>query len=123
MDKAVYRAFLGDQKAADALTAKGVLLPCPFCQSEAIVHEGEYSSKWAQHKKEIPKGARLIRCTEYPSGMKYYEYRQKMYTPRCVKSGCVGRSHKSFRTITEAIKAWNTRPGVLTPEEICELEE
>lgn len=122
MDDIVRRAMLGDQVAAERLTGKGVLLPCPFCQSKAEVHICESQSKYVKSKKEIPKDARLIICNIYPSGEKNYEYRSKVYVPRCVNRSCIGRAGKQYKTMRDAIKKWNTRPAILTQEQIDGLE-
>lgn len=84
---------------------------CPFCSGEAIMHEGEYASKLAESKKEIPKGARLIRSTTYPSGKTWHEYRAKAYIPRCMDTKCLGRTYRMFETAEEAEVAWNRRAG------------
>ena len=105
----VKRALLGDQEAAKRLTEAGVLVPCPFCGNDAVVHEVEAQPKYAETQKEVPKGARIIRCISYPNGKEYFEYRKKEYIQQCVDSSCCGRAVKRFNTPVEAISAWNTR--------------
>ena len=85
------------------------LKPCPFCGAEAILNAGEYQARNTERKKEIPKGARLLRETKYPSGKTFYEYRQKAYIPQCTVTGCLGRVYKLFETEAEAIETWNRR--------------
>ena len=38
----IQRAMLGDHEAAERLTEKGVLLPCPFCKKPVSVWESHY---------------------------------------------------------------------------------
>lgn len=116
-------AALGDKAAAERLTERGELTLCPFCHNEAVVHIVESQSRYAEYKKEIPKEARFIRCVCYPSGKRYFEYRLKEYVPQCVDSSCCGRTVKRYKTMAEAIKTWNTRAPILTPEQIKRLEE
>ena len=85
------------------------LKPCPFCGGEAILHYSEYPAKSCQHKKEIPKGARLVRSVKYPSGSVWYEYRQKAFVPKCMDTKCLGRLNRLFETKAEAIEGWNRR--------------
>ena len=89
------------------------LKPCPFCGGEAEIHEREESiSKCVRTKKEVPKDARILRYVEYPDRGKhrhYYEYREKVYIPRCCRSECAGRLTKQFRSKVEAEAAWNRR--------------
>ena len=116
------RALLGDHEAAKRLTDAGVLLQCPFCGNDAVVHEVEAQPKYAETQKEVPKGARIIRRISYPSGKKYFEYRKKEYIPQCVDSSCCGRTVKRFNTPAEAISSWNTRAPILSAEEMEMLE-
>lgn len=118
----IQRAMLGDHDAAERLTEQGVLLPCPFCGNDAVVHEVEAQPKYAETQKEVPKGARIIRRISYPSGKEYFEYREKEYIPQCVVSSCCGRDVKRFNTLAEAISVWNTRAPILSVEEIERLE-
>ena len=67
-------ALLGSKEAAKRLTDAGVLVPCPFCWKDAVMHVVESGSRYAEHKKEIPKGARFLRCVCYPNGKRYFEY-------------------------------------------------
>lgn len=89
------------------------LEPCPFCGGEAEIHEREESmSHCVETQKEIPQGARVLRCVTYPDRNKhkrYYEYREKVYIPRCCRSECVGRLGKQFRSKADAEAAWNRR--------------
>ena len=114
-------ALLGNKEAAKRLTEAGVLVPCPFCGNDAVVHEVEAQPRYAEIKKEVPKGARIIRCISYPSGKEYFEYRKKEYIPQCVDSSCCGRAVKRFNTQVEAISAWNTRAPILSAKEMKEL--
>ena len=116
------RALLGDREAAKRLTDAGVLVPCPFCGNDAVVHEVEAQPKYAETQKEVPKGARIIRRISYPSGKEYYEYREKEYIPQCVVSSCCGRAVKRFNTPAEAISVWNIRAPILSAEEMEMLE-
>ena len=85
------------------------LKPCPFCGGSAILNIGEYSAEYTEQKKDIPKGARIIRSTKYPSGKTYHEYRCKSYVPQCKNTRCLGRVYKLFKSKEEAIEAWNRR--------------
>ena len=116
-------AMLGDKEAAKRLTEAGVLVPCPFCGNDAVVHEVEAQPKCAETQKEVPKGARIIRRISYPSGKEYFEYREKEYIPQCVVSSCCGRAVKRFNTPAEAISVWNTRAPILSESELKKLEE
>ena len=85
------------------------LKPCPFCGGEAFMRLGEFPSRSCTHKKEMPKGARLIKKSTYPSGATYYEYRQKAFIPQCLDTKCLGRTHRLYETAKEAEEAWNRR--------------
>ena len=41
MDDIARRAMLGDRQAQDEVTARGELLPCPFCGGKAVMIEGD----------------------------------------------------------------------------------
>ena len=85
------------------------LKPCPFCGGLAVLNSGEYQARYTERKKDIPKGARLIRSMKYPSGKTYHEYRSRAFIPQCAKTSCIGRIYKLFETEAEAIEAWNRR--------------
>lgn len=116
------KALLGDKEAAKRLTERGVLVPCPFCWKDAVMHVVESGPRYAEHKKEIPKGARFLRCVCYPNGKRYFEYCVKEYIPWCVDTGCCGRISKRFKTLEAAISAWNTRAPILSEEEVEMLD-
>lgn len=111
-------ALLGDRAAQERITKRGELLPCPFCRKDAVMHVVESGSRYAEHKKEIPKGARFLRCVCYPNGKRYFEYCVKEYIPWCVDTGCCGRISKRFKTLEAAISAWNTRAPILSSREM-----
>lgn len=92
------------------------LKACPFCGGDAVMHVGEYPARYANHEKEIPKDARIIRDTRFPSGVRSIEYRQKAYIPQCADSSCLGRVRKPFETRKEAVEAWNQRADKLDAE-------
>lgn len=119
----IQKAMLGDREAQERVTERGELLPCPFCGNDSVVHVVEAQPRYAEYKKEVPNGARIVRCMCYPSGKKYYEYRAKEYIAQCVDSSCCGRGKKRHKTMDEAVRAYNTRPALLTPEQIKRLEE
>ena len=86
------------------------LKPCPFCGSEAVMHERFDSiTRYVENKSEIPKLAKFVRSTKYASGKIYYEYREKVFIPQCCDSSCVGRSQRMFKSMEEATVAWNRR--------------
>lgn len=75
------------------------------------MHLGEFQQKSVKHKKEIPKGARIIRKTTYPSGETFYTFRQKAFIPRCMDTSCLGRTYRLYETAERAEEAWNRREG------------
>ena len=87
------------------------LKPCPFCGGDAFMRLSEFPTKNCKHKKEMPKDARLIKKSTYPSGTTFYEYRQKAYVPQCLDTSCLGRVYHLFETAQQAAEAWNRRAG------------
>ena len=87
------------------------LKPCPFCGGDAFIRLGEFPSRSCEQKKEIPKKARLLRKSTYPSGKTYYEYRQTAFIPQCLNTGCLGRTYRLYETAEQAAEAWNRRVG------------
>lgn len=85
------------------------LKPCPFCGGEAFMRIGEFPAKNCEQKKLMPKGARLMKKSTYPSGTTIYTYRQKAFIPQCLDSKCLGRTYRLFETAQEAEEAWNRR--------------
>ena len=74
------------------------LKPCPFCGGEAIMHMGEFPTKYTCCKKGIPKGARFIRSIKYPDGHISYEYKTKAFIPKCLDTKCMGRTTRQFES-------------------------
>lgn len=90
------RALLGDREAQEAITARGELLPCPFCGSEPDTRAKVKS----QHLEMA------VVCFECG-------------TSKAVK---VEICDTEFREIENAMivaaGAWNHRPPLLTPEQM-----
>lgn len=109
-------AMLGDKEAAERLTEQGVLLPCPWC-TEAVwvgVHddEGNYHGKLGCDYENDPW-----------SGLSYALHHDGW--GKCIlctygEGGLMGGA--LFDTAKDAIKYWNTRAAILTPEQIERLE-
>ena len=90
------------------------LKPCPFCGNPAEIHETEFPVEYTgytrQRKKApVPKGARIIRVSQWPDGHVSTEYRRKAFVPRCVVSSCIGRVYKLYDSSEQAAEAWNRR--------------
>lgn len=119
----IKRALLGDKKAQEEITARGELLPCPHCGKNAEIYIRDSNIERVFNKKRIPQYAKIICETTYSDGRKVYEYRTKKYIARCLDTLCSGRIQKSFKTKEEAISSWNTRPQILTDEEMERLEK
>ena len=108
-------ALLGDRAAQERITERGELLPCPFCGGEVKIilcddegnhHGDEYENDpW--------------------SGIGFMLYHDENQNADCTiaheEGGQFGRW--IYDTRKEAIKAWNTRAPILTPEQIKRLED
>ena len=93
-------AMLGDREAACRLTEQGVLIPCPCCG-----------------------GTAQIRYTGNGSGPLGYisnvYVRSKPGFVMCIKCGLM--TSKNMR-VCKAVRKWNTRAPLLTPEQMDALE-
>lgn len=105
------RALMGDRQAQEECTRRGIILACPFCGGHSEIHKAEAIAEYAEKKRDVPSGARILRKIVYPSGTARYEYRRKTFVPRCCKTSCAGRTGKQYKTIEEALAKWNTRPA------------
>lgn len=85
------------------------LKPCPFCGNPAVMHETEFMSEYVKNESEIPKDARIIKTTKYPTGNWYIEFRRKAFVPQCSVTSCLGRTRKLFDRKEDAIEVWNRR--------------
>lgn len=89
----IKRALLGDREAQRAVTERGELLPCPHCGKNA----------------EIIKNKTLI---------------GDMHGIRCEDVDCCGFDKTAeYSDLMTAVEDWNTRPQLLTAEELQRLEE
>lgn len=99
-------AMLGDKAAQERLTERGELLPCPFCGGKA------------KSKTQIqPYGisGTIIKCTQCLSSVYCLdEYAQ--ITENGMKNVPV-TNHRFL-----ALKKWNTRAPILTPEQLAAME-
>lgn len=87
------------------------LKPCPFCGGKAEIHERYHSiQESCNSKSDIPDGAKFVSevCTK---SIRLVWYRRKLYIPRCLKTGCIGRITKPYRCKEDAIREWNRRGG------------
>lgn len=92
----IKRALLGDREAQRAVTERGELLPCPKCYSKDIFINNLYFEQYL-----------FIECKkcEYESGL----FDKKKYKTK-------------EQAEKELIEDWNTRPQLLTAEELGRLE-
>lgn len=91
----IKRAMLGDKEAQLSVTKRCELLPCPFCFSEKVYFSTD---------------------PDRPTG-----WRKRFYYR--IKCKNCGLSTKSFSTKKKVLILWNTRPQILTDEEMERLEE
>lgn len=95
MDK-IKRAMLGDKKAQRDISDKGELLPCPICNSDNIDTNQSKQLKYV-----------IVRCRK--CGYEISAFDDIRY--------------KRMQEMKEAVfKKWNTRPQILTAEELERLE-
>lgn len=113
----IKKAMLGDKEAAERLTERGELLTCPFCGKQGILEHsglskrgnnapssaGDFNTRWR------------VRCSycfcERGSGSTEFIFNR---AGELVVFGEDGR--------IKAIESWNTRPQLLTKEQIEALE-
>lgn len=88
----IKRAMLGDKKAQEEITARGELLPCPHCGKEA----------------SIIKDTVII---------------GDLYGVRCGDENCCAYDKTAeYSDLIVAIADWNTRPQILTYEEMEKIK-
>lgn len=103
------KAMMGDKEAAERLTDRGELLQCPCCGGEArfkilMVHEQEYVIELEFH----------IACSDCDLHTETYF----MSVVLCGNGG-IGILRDKRK---DAKRDWNTRPQLLTKEQIEALE-
>lgn len=91
MDDLVSRALMGDKKAQDECTEKGVLLPCPCCGGEAKLKKGFPSSQRPNYHQA------LVQC-------------KKCHLRTVTHTQCAFESWQD--AIKSVLSVWNTRPGL-----------
>lgn len=113
----IQKAMLGDKEAAERLTEMGEFLPCPWCKEEVFVyvHDDEGNAK----------GNLGCDYERDPwSGLSYGIHHFVEWGTCPLASGYYDDSVGGmlFDTAEEAIRYWNTRPQILTKEQIEALE-
>ena len=93
-------ALLGDKAAQDRMTERGELLPCPCGGHASIRYTG------------CPSGPLGYTCNVY-----------KRSNPGFVMCNKCGLMTQKKSRLCRAVKDWNTRAPILTPEELEKLEE
>lgn len=78
----IRRALMGDKKAQKECTAKGIMLPCPFCGLPVIIDEDDFY---------------MFCCSECGSGITFAKEDPIGGAVDCTKQ--------------ESIERWNTRPA------------
>lgn len=100
-------ALLSDKAAQERMTERGELLPCPFCGG---------SPKVKIQKQQYGLSGTIIRCRQCLSSV-YCLDKCAQITENGMKNIPV-TNHRFL-----ALKKWNTRAPILTPEELKKLEE
>ncbi len=108
----IKRAMLGDEKAQEEITARGEMLPCPKCYSEEIKIDGD------GHDILDPNTLGII---DYiPHNFIYARCEECNYTSAPIN--IIGEMEFEDAE-KQLIKDWNSRPQLLTDEEMERLEE
>lgn len=90
----IKRALLGDREAQKAVTKRGELLPCPYCGNQAFLF--------------VQDGVRVL-CG-------------KCECQTIVLADYKNLDGSTSNAIKRVIERWNTRPQILTAEELERLE-
>ena len=98
-ERTITRALLGDREAQEAITARGELLPCPFCGSEPTTR--------------VKAKAQCLEMTVicFKCGIR------KVFEVEI----CDTEFSKMDNGMKEAAKTWNTRAPLLTPTQMALL--
>lgn len=126
-------ALLGDHAAQDRLTYRGELLPCPHCKGNGklsfkdhkFVGQNFYGDKKLVYRVQVI-------CNKCRSrGKPIFTAPLINPNPYLTKWGncyantevCKNETNKFSEYVKSAIREWNTRAPILTPEQIKRLEE
>lgn len=93
----IKKAMLGDKEAQNAVTDRGELLPCPICGGEVVI------------------STRKI-VYEFKDGDSIENAETYVFCPKC------RTKTESALTKNKLIEFWNTRPQILTAEEMERLD-
>ena len=127
-------ALLGDKAAQERLTERGELLPCAHCKGNGKVSFKDYRfiGKNFKGDRKIVYRVQII-CNKCRSRGKpiFTEplvnpnpYITKWGNCSCQDSEVCNEETKRFSSYVEAaIREWNTRAPILSPEELEKLEE
>ena len=133
-DRTIKLALLGDKAAQERLTERGELLPCAHCKGKGKVSFKDYRfiGKNFNGDRKIVYRVQII-CNKCRSRGKPIftvplvnpnPYITKWGNCYCKKSDVCNNETKRFSIYVEAaIREWNARAPILTPEELKKLEE
>lgn len=127
-------ALLGDKAAQERLTERGELLPCAHCKGNGKVSFKDYRfiGKNFKGDRKIVYRVQII-CNKCRSRGKPI-FTEPLINPNpyitkwgncyCQESEVCNEETKRFSIYVEsAIREWNTRAPILSPEELEKLEE
>lgn len=96
----IQKAMLGDKEAAERLTERGEMVLCPLCNGKPRHYAYTYNEFGAYGTKESERKWNSIGC------------------PKCK----ISQPKRTYFTLKDALIEWNTRPQLLTKEQIEALE-
>ena len=129
----IQKAMLGDKEAQERVTEIGELLPCPHCRGNGKVSfkDHRFIGENIRGDKKLVYRVQVI-CNRCRSrGKPIFTEPMINPNPYITKWGnsyantdvCKKETEAFKKHVQSAIGEWNTRPALLTPEQIKRLEE
>lgn len=128
----IKKAMLGDKEAQRAVTERGDLLPCPFCRGKGKVSFKDYKfiGRNCCGDKKIVYRVQVICNKCRGRGKPVFTDPLINPNPYITKWGncyadtniCNKETSVFLKYVKSAIRDWNTRPKLLTAEEMERLE-